>query len=53
VTSPIIGPRAVEQLRDNMGAMNITLSAEELKAVDALNPPGELCRDRHLGAVPR
>jgi aryl-alcohol dehydrogenase-like predicted oxidoreductase len=53
VTCPIIGPRTVDQLRDNMGALNITLSAEELKAVDALNPPGELCRDKGLGTVPR
>jgi aryl-alcohol dehydrogenase-like predicted oxidoreductase len=53
VTCPIIGPRTVEQLKDNMGALNFSLSAEELKAVDALNPPGELCRDRGMGAVPR
>ena len=53
VTCPIIGPRTLDQLRDNMGALNITLTPEELKAVDALNPPGELCRDRNLGPVPR
>jgi aryl-alcohol dehydrogenase-like predicted oxidoreductase len=53
VTCPIIGPRTLEQLKDNMGAMKVTLSAEELKAVDALNPPGELCRDRGMGPVPR
>jgi aryl-alcohol dehydrogenase-like predicted oxidoreductase len=53
VTCPIIGPRTLDQLKDNMGALNITLSPEEMKAVDALNPPGELCRDRNLGAVPR
>ena len=53
VTCPIIGPRTVEQLKDNMGAMNVSLSADEMKAVDALNPAGELCRERNLGAVPR
>jgi aryl-alcohol dehydrogenase-like predicted oxidoreductase len=53
VTCPIIGPRTVEQLKDNMGAMKVTLSADDLKAVDALNPPGELCRDRGFGPVPR
>ena len=53
VTCPIIGPRTVEQLKDNLGAANVTLSEAELKAVDTLNPPGELCRDRHLGPVPR
>ncbi|MDB5326657.1 MAG: aldo/keto reductase [Phycisphaerales bacterium] len=53
VTCPIIGPRTVDQLKDNMGALNVKLSAEQLAAVDALNPPGELCRDRNLGPVPR
>jgi len=53
VTCPIIGPRTLDQLKDNMGALNFELTADELKAVDALNPRGELCRDRNLGAVPR
>ena len=53
VTCPIIGPRTVEQLQDNMGAMKLALSSDELKAVDALNPSGELCRERGLGPVPR
>jgi len=53
VTCPIIGPRTLDQLKDNLAALPVTLSAEELKAVDNLNPPGELCRDRNLGAVPR
>jgi len=53
VTCPIIGPRTVDQLNDNMAALNIKLSSEELKAVDDLNPPGELCRDRGNGPVPR
>ena len=53
VTCPIIGPRTVEQLKDNMGAVNVSLSVEEMKAVDALNPAGELFRERNLGAVPR
>jgi len=53
VTCPIIGPRTAEQLKDNMGALGVKLSADELAAVDALNPPGELCRDPSAGAVPR
>jgi len=53
VTCPIIGPRTVDQLKDNMGALNVKLTADDVKAVDALNPPGDLCRDRNLGAVPR
>jgi aryl-alcohol dehydrogenase-like predicted oxidoreductase len=53
VTCPIIGPRTTEQLKDNMGALEVTLGADEVKAIDELNPPGELCRDRSLGPVPR
>ncbi|MEX0774649.1 MAG: aldo/keto reductase [Phycisphaeraceae bacterium] len=53
VTCPIIGPRTAEQLRDNMGAIGVTLSPETLKRVDALNASGELCRDRTAGPVPR
>ncbi len=53
VTCPIIGPRTLEQLKDNMGALAIALTAEELKGIDALNPPGNLARDPHIGPVPR
>ncbi len=53
VTCPIIGPRTVDQLKDNMGALSVKLTAEDLKAVDALNPSGDLCRDRAMGPVPR
>jgi aryl-alcohol dehydrogenase-like predicted oxidoreductase len=53
VTCPIIGPRTVEQLKDNMASVEVELTAEELRAVDELNAPGELCRDRNAGAVPR
>jgi aryl-alcohol dehydrogenase-like predicted oxidoreductase len=53
VTCPIIGPRTLDQLKDNMGAIEVKLSEADLKAVDALNPPGELCRERHLGPAPR
>ena len=53
VTCPIIGPRTVDQLKDNFGALPVKLSQSELAAVDALNPPGELCRDRNAGPVPR
>ena len=53
VTCPIIGPRTLDQLKDNMAALNITLSPEEMMAIDALNPSGELCHDRNLGVVPR
>jgi aryl-alcohol dehydrogenase-like predicted oxidoreductase len=53
VTCPIIGPRTLDQAKDNLAAVNITLTPDELAAVDKLNPAGELCRDRELGPVPR
>ena len=53
VTAPIIGPRTVAQLQDNLGAVEVQLPAATLATIDALNPPGELCRDRGAGPVPR
>jgi aryl-alcohol dehydrogenase-like predicted oxidoreductase len=53
VTCPILGPRTVDQLKDNLGAIDVTLTTEELKQIDLLNPPGELLRDRGNGPVPR
>ena len=41
VTSPIIGPRTMEQFDDNMGALRIRLSEAELKAIDEVATPGE------------
>ncbi len=41
ITSPIIGPRTMEQLTDNLGAMEVTLTDEDRRAVDELVPPGE------------
>ncbi len=34
VTSPIIGPRTLEQLQDNLGALEVELSEEELTRLD-------------------
>ncbi|MEM9753370.1 MAG: aldo/keto reductase [Planctomycetota bacterium] len=41
VTSPIIGPRTMEQLSDNLRAMEVALTDEEREAIDELCPPGE------------
>jgi aryl-alcohol dehydrogenase-like predicted oxidoreductase len=35
VTSPIIGARTLAQLQDNLGALKVTLSAQDLAALDA------------------
>ena len=42
VTSPIIGPRTMAQLEDNLGAVDIILAGEELAVIDGLVPPGQM-----------
>ncbi len=42
VTSPIIGPRTMEQLEDNLGALEITLTSEDHQVIDNLVPPGRM-----------
>lgn len=34
ITSPIIGPRTIEQTQDNLGAIGLRLSVEEMKILD-------------------
>jgi len=40
VTAPIIGPRVMEQLEDNLGALDVSIPEEHLKRLDDLVPPG-------------
>ncbi|MFW6058670.1 MAG: aldo/keto reductase [Phycisphaeraceae bacterium] len=40
ITSPIIGPRTMEQLEDNIGAVDVELTDEDREQIDALCPPG-------------
>lgn len=42
VTSPIIGPRTMEQLVDNLGAMNVEITDKDRAFVDNLVPPGRM-----------
>ena len=35
ITSPIIGPRNLEQLKDNLGAAGLRLTTEEKQLLDA------------------
>ena len=42
VTSPIIGPRTMEQLEDNLKAADIELTPEDLAKVDEIVPPGSM-----------
>lgn len=41
VTSPIIGPRTLEQLEDNLGAVDVTFSEDELKSIDRIARRGD------------
>jgi aryl-alcohol dehydrogenase-like predicted oxidoreductase len=43
VTSPIIGPNTMAQLEDNLGAVDVKLSDEDRKQIDAVAPPGDVC----------
>ncbi len=43
VTSPIIGPRTMEQFVDNMGALDVDFSDEDRQMIDNVAPPGESC----------
>ena len=40
ITSPIIGPRTMEQLEDNLGAIEVKVTDEDKARIDALVPPG-------------
>jgi aryl-alcohol dehydrogenase-like predicted oxidoreductase len=42
VTSPIIGPRTMAQLEDNLGALDVTISEEERAEIDEIVPPGSM-----------
>ncbi len=42
VTSAIIGPRTLEQLGDNLGALDVTVSEEAHQRIDDLVPPGRM-----------
>ena len=52
VTSPIIGPRTMEQFEDNMGALDVEFTDEDLRRIDELSPPGDSSRrsTRPIGA---
>jgi len=41
ISSPIIGPRTVEQLRDNLGAAELRLNSEEKEILDNASDPNQ------------
>ena len=42
VTSPIIGPRTMAQLVDNLGAVKVEINDDDRAKIDALVPPGSV-----------
>ncbi len=41
ITSVIIGPRTMEQLEDNLGCLDCTITEDDEKVINELVPPGE------------
>ena len=41
VTCPIIGPLTVEALHDNLGALNVVITAEDRARLDVVAKPGQ------------
>jgi aryl-alcohol dehydrogenase-like predicted oxidoreductase len=42
VTAPIIGPRTMEQLETQLGALDVVLSSDVLDQIDEIVPPGTI-----------
>jgi aryl-alcohol dehydrogenase-like predicted oxidoreductase len=40
ITSPIIGPRTLDQLEDNLRALEVKLTPADLAQIDRISPPG-------------
>lgn len=40
ITSPIIGPRTMEQLEDNLGALDVEITDSDRARLDEVTPPG-------------
>ncbi len=52
VTAPIIGPRTMEQLQTQLGAVDVRLSSDVLDRIDEIVPPGVTLSRHDLGYVP-
>lgn len=52
VTSPIIGPRTMEQLESQLGAADIELDAATLDRIDEIVPPGTTLNPADVGWTP-
>ncbi len=45
ITSPIIGPRTMDQLNDNLAALEVEVTDDDRKAIDEVAPPGRVTTD--------
>jgi len=49
ITCPIAGPSRLEQLEDDLGALDVEFTDEDLGRLDQVAPPGWTARERWLG----
>jgi aryl-alcohol dehydrogenase-like predicted oxidoreductase len=52
VTAPIVGPRTMEQLESQLGAVDVSLDAALLDRIDEIVPPGTTLNPGDAGFVP-
>ncbi|MGX6447754.1 aldo/keto reductase [Patulibacter sp. S7RM1-6] len=52
VTAPIVGPRTMEQLETQLGAVDVTLTPDILDRIDEIVPPGVTISRGDAGYVP-
>ncbi len=50
ITSPIIGARNMEQLEDNLGALDVEVTEEDCKKIDEVAKPGSAIADSYYRA---
>jgi aryl-alcohol dehydrogenase-like predicted oxidoreductase len=51
ITSPIVGPRSLDQLKDNLGALTVQVNDEDRTRIDAVSPPKRFVV-QYYGAFP-
>ncbi len=49
ITCPIAGPSRLEQLEDDLGALDVELTQQDMDRLDEVSPPGWTARQRWLG----
>jgi len=52
VTAPIVGPRTMEQLETQLGAVDVVLTQDVLDRIDEIVPPGRTLSRTDAGYVP-